>query len=525
MTLTYEELKTETDNLFKDRTLQDWKDQSVYRGITQRSQADFDYLIPMYIKKTDKLMEMLVNSTDENEQAFLTAKIARIKDKFATCCQEVKMRDDGDVIRTALHDQADYYIDYDNGNDSNDGLSTGNAWKTITKYTTTTVRTPGDRAFLRANIVWDQGTEAVSIGFDEDGTNENYISIIGCDSVNNDPWSDGDDTLPIIDFEDATYGSILGSDDYWYFERIILKQSNYSSGCIYCNACFHIYFKTCTISDQNAVGIEGILLRSSTSTFENCTFIDNNGYSIYISDGGYNIIKSCTFNGGSDVSTNYGIYMLQGGTLFIEDSTFGITTSHDNADLIADRGSVVYAKNCTWTITPSVANDSRIYSEDDDANFESQVFTVTAGTVTRGTSSPRSGGADSFAIMAPSSSCGPNNKLTLSDNPLSLDFKIWLSAAEHTVTIYARDPDDWATQPGNSGGEETFYIQASYLSNGASAARSLSTKSAQDTVSGSWIAFTTTFTMAREGWAYIGVYLATYEAGKTIEVDIKPVVS
>jgi hypothetical protein len=91
-----------------------------------------------------------------------------------------------------------YYIDLTNGDDANDGLEANDdhSWLTIAKYTSVTVRTAGDIAKVRANTTQVIGANVI---FDEDGTTDALISIIGCDSVVNDPWGDASDVRPIFD--------------------------------------------------------------------------------------------------------------------------------------------------------------------------------------------------------------------------------------------------------------------------------------------------------------------------------------
>ena len=542
MEYTVETLTTEVLNTNKSLTLQDWKDKSDYRDITKRSQKDFDDLLPMYVKKINGIREQLrgdwavtiipfngekIKTPQElgdeltEQLTFFINKEDRLKDKFATCIKEVEMREEGQVIRTDLHDQANYYIDYDNGNDGSDGLSTGNAWKTITKYTTTTVRTAGDIAYLRAGITWDQGTEAVDIVCDEDGNDDNYIKIVGCDSVTNDPWSDSSDVLPIVDFEDASYQMMMNGDDYWYIERLDFRRSTDGSGLVYLINNANCYLKSCVFRDLTTTSDDGLYCNQSEGTVDSCTFYNCVGVGVRLYAAKLHI-KACTFNGGGD-TTDYGIY-ASGSWAEVEDTTFGDTTTFDTADVRARYGSIVYCRNCTFGTTTSVATGGMIFAEDGDGIFEQSWMQSSAGFIQRETTVVRGGGANSSARMSASSPCGPNNPLTLSSNLLKGDFQIFLSAGQHTVTIYAtRGATDWTTEPGNSGQEETFYIQASYLSNGASAARSLSTKSAQDiSDDANWTAFTTTFTMAREGWAYITVYLQAFEnPGTYIYVDLK----
>lgn len=58
------------------------------------------------------------------------------------------------VSAVSLGDGTTYYIDSDNGNDSNDGRSTKRAWKTLDKVNSTTFK-PGDNILLKADGVWE----------------------------------------------------------------------------------------------------------------------------------------------------------------------------------------------------------------------------------------------------------------------------------------------------------------------------------------------------------------------------------
>jgi hypothetical protein len=518
MGVLFDQLKAEVDVLYSYRTLQDWKDQSIYRDVIQRSQKDFDWLKSMYPKKITRLAEMLTNSTDKEEQAFLTAKIARIKDKFAAVCMEEKMRADGDVVRTGLHDQTDYYLDYDNGNDGSAGTATGTAWKTLSKYTTTTVRTPGDRLFVRANITWDQGTEATDIIFDEDGTADNYISIIGCDSVTNDPWGDASDVLPIVDFEDAAYQFNIGGDDFWYLERVDIRQGNDGNGLLTHSTAYGTYIKSCVFRDCNATSVEGIRYIHGNATLDSCTFVDCNGSSIAVNAGQIHI-KSCTFNGGGDVSTNNAV-QANGGVAYIEDSTFGDTTAFDSSDILAQIGGTVYLRNCTRSTSMTVTGGASVFIEDNDATFESHIASYTQGTITRDTGTVRVGGADSSAKMEPTDECGPNLPLVLG-HPITGFAQVWVAAGSYTATVYASVGSAWDSALTAA----ECYMVTSELDNAGTAARVTRQSAQQIDNDTTWTAFTTSISPAREGFVYFWFYLEEYEdATEHIFVDIKPTV-
>lgn len=69
-----------------------------------------------------------------------------------------------------------YYVDADNGNDSNPGTSPAQAWKSLTKVTATTFQ-PGDQILLKSGCVWNgewlwpkgSGTEDAPIKIDKYG--------------------------------------------------------------------------------------------------------------------------------------------------------------------------------------------------------------------------------------------------------------------------------------------------------------------------------------------------------------------
>jgi len=543
------EINTHAD--YKKLNQAAWEQKIEYRDITHRSQKDFDCLIPMYVRKINTLRERLVGEwnfdvkvSDDgkalksdaeildavkakmDEWYYANQKEQRLFDKLAVCLKEVELREKDLVVRTNLHDQADYYIDYDNGNDGNDGLSTGNAWKTITKYTTDTVRTAGDRAFLRANITWDQGTEAKDITFDEDGTVDDYISIIGCDSVTNDPWSDGSDVKPIVDFEDAQYQALGLTDDFWWIERLDIRQWADTAGGWQVDRSLGWYFKDCSFSDSATYSALWVKT-GGHATIDNCSFSDINHINgqLYISSG-LILVKNCTFDAGSGLGSQIGIYCYAG-TCYLLDCIFEPSNNFSTSCIQSQYGGVIWARNCSYNGTwdsffGSYDYTGGTFTEDLDAVFESHRTLLPSGIITRETSSPRSGGADSYAKMLSSDQCGPNFPLILGDTLRGFS-RIWASASvEITITVYARTGSAWDSALTAS---EAF-LRASYLSNGASAARTEIDSTQTITNDAEWTAFSVTITPLRTGWVYLWFYLAEYEdASEYIDVDIKPVVS
>lgn len=411
-----------------------------------------------------------------------------------------------------------YYIDYDNGSDDANGLSVDHAWKTITKYTTTTVRTPGDVAYLRSGITWDQGTEAADITFDEDGTIDDYIKIIGCGKVSegdSDPWGDDSSVKPIIDFEDAEYQINLANDNYWWLERLDIRQSSDSSGQIYITESENIYIKSCDISDSGADDTEGVYAYSGIIVIDSCTFEDCWTTSLWIRSR-FVVLKGCTFDAGSVRGSSCGI--LNYGICYAEDNSFCPSNGFSSFE-ISTTG-IVNLRNCIFGISDSLiaASGGIIFSEDKDGTFEAHKTYKTEGIISRQTASPRSGGADSYAKMVSDSDCGPNSELLLGTAERGFA-QIWLTAGvEKTITVYARTGSAWDSALTAS---EAF-LRASYLDSDSDCGRTIVESTETITNDAAWTAFTVTFTPQREGYAYLWFVLAEYEdAGEYIDVDLR----
>lgn len=520
-----------------------WEQKIEVRDLTRRSQKDFDWLKPFYLKKLDTLRAQLAGDWSVTLQPFQNGEIKtveeildeigrelnslatqhdRIFDKLAAVLKEEQLRNESLVVRTDIHDQADYYIDYDNGSDSSDGLSTGNAWKTLPKYTSETVRTPGDRAFLRAGITWDCGTEAEDIQFDESGDVDNYISMIGCDSVTNDPWSDSSDTKPIIDFEDAAHEIHLSGSSFWYYERLDTRRSNDADGSTYLSTSRNIYFKDCDWSDMTSAGREGVNISSCGKiTMDGCTWEDCEGDSIAVRDG-YAVLIGCTIDAGAVNGSSNGIY-CSGGIVDVIECSIGLSNAFDTASINLINGAMARLRNVDWDESYTLGRGSFLYSEDNDATFEEQISYFISGIIQRDTGTTRSGGADSSAKMISNANCGLLAPLVLGD-PMMGFAAIWATASvQINISIYARVDTAWDSALAADEAYATF----SYLSNAGNADRTSVQSTEQIANDQSWTAFTSgNITPLRTGWVYIWFSLAEYEdASEAILVDIKPVVT
>jgi hypothetical protein len=399
-------------------------------------------------------------------------------------------------------------------------------------------RVPGDRLFLRANTTWNQGTNATDIAPLTDGTIDSYISIIGCDSVTNDPWHDGSNVKPIIDFQDAAYQIYAYADAYWNLERLDLRQSNDVTGGL-----LYLYYSSngwriidCDFSDNAGNTVEGIEVSAgSTAYLEGCGFTDCFGASIKVVNGSLVSVKDCTIDAGAVRGSVSGFYAITGSTIIAESCSIAPSNAFVTSEIHSEYNSNIYLRNCTFGASAvcTIGNAaSYIYSEDNDGTFEAHWSKRMAGTITRGTTLPRSGGADSYAILAPDSTrCGPNEPLVL--GALGSGFaKIWMSAnAASTITLYVRVDSAWDSALAAN----ECYMTASYLDSVTDCGRTLlqSTETISNSLAGDgkgvWTALTVTIPAnypKRDGWVYVWLHLAEYEdATEYVHVDILPVVS
>ena len=465
-------------------------------------------LTKFYPDKINRLNQIFLDTKSQDA----LDEIARLKDKFITVVKEIEYRDTKQVPDREIH-HTTYYIDLTAGNDANTGLSTAQAWLTIEKYTTTTVRTAGDIAWVRAN------TTEIPVGdivFDEDGTTAGgYIEIRGC-SIADDPWGDASDVKPIVNFNSTTNSLILNGDDYWRLYRLDVKNSAVSNGIIKVQyQVGEVLLDTIDISGaSHASTAYGLQIEGSVRLI-NCNFSSNKHRNIYAVRSKVTIENS-TFNGGA-ATTDYGLYS-SGSYLIISNSTFGATTTHDNNSIYAITGSIVTSYNTLFSDATefSIGHNSVLYSEDHDNVLGAHKMVTGSGTVTRD-SAIQLDGYDSI-LMTPSSSCSSILPLTISSREYIGDYQKWVSAALTTITITARETAAWAADPTNV----QFYFEASYIST-ASGSPTRSTVVSTETLSGvTEVDFTLTFTPAREGFVYIAAYLKMYEVGKSVQVSVMP---
>lgn len=526
---------------YKDLDQAGWEAKIEFRGAHVKFGKDLDHALNCYARKIPLLRKKFLDphvklenpdgslrtqaQVDDDKldvRGNLLTKIARLIDKCACCLKEQELRKNELVIRNPHN--TDYYIDYVNGNDANTGLSIAQHWKTITKYTTATVRSAGDRAFLRANTTWTQGTEAVDITFDEDGTIDLYIELIGADSVTNDPWSDSSDVKPIIDFEDAAYQLLLNADDNWRITRLDFRQGNDSAGAFRCDSADNIRVVDCVIRDGTGAGSEGVYLHGSSRDieFNGCSWTNNNGTAVYIEERAIIRIVDCTVDAGAVDPPSFGFWVRDGSQLDIIDTTIAGSNAFTDKAIQGTSNVRIRMRNVTFgTETYSIGSGSSLVSEDNDGTFEEQLQLIYGGQIDRDTGTVRGGGADSSAKMTPNSICGLNQPLILGDRMRGFR-PIWKAAGSYTATVYVRVGSAWDSALTAA----ECYLVTSELDNAGNATRVERQSTETINNAGSWTALTTSISPARDGFVYFWIYLAEFEdATEHIFVDILPMVA
>lgn len=530
MSETIDSVLTEVNDTRKDWTDKEWEAETFDRGLHHK----FDkQLVDAKVDLLENLNQTIEHiSTPEmwggsaENLIALTDKRDRIKQKIVAVDKEQELRAGG-AKRTPVG--TTYYIDYGSGDDANDGLSTGNAWKTINKYTSVTVRSAGDIAKLRAGVVWDQGAsgEDKRIDYDENGLFVSYITMKGCDSVD-DPWGDADDTHPIINFNGEAYNLYMIGRSYWHHQQIdVTGGSHASQGMVYMSFSQCNKFTSCKLYD--GFGSYGVSLSASIgSEWIDCEFVDS-GTTQFVFSSSFPYFLRCTFDGGSTPAET--ALLVRDGCQLV-DCEFGVSSQHSIRSIYhLPMAGIIYARNCKFSDSTLMQRGSNyvlypaaFVSEDHNQVYGAHMTVCPWGTVERDTTIVRSGGADSSAKMTdlqvPISTTNP---FKLGFNAFLEAFRVWCTASvAHTVTVYIRATSAWSTYPTAA----ELYIDASYYDDSGDTTRSRSTASTQVLSDAStWVAFTTTFTPQRDGWAYVNVTLGVREAGNGINVDIQPIVT
>jgi len=390
---------------------------------------------------------------------------------------------------------------------ANDGSSPSNAFCHLNQATTDTTRSAGDVIKVRAGQTHTYA--GVNIDFDESGSSSDLIILKGCDSED-DPWGDGSDVRPIIDFASTSRYFNLDQ-NYWKFENLDIRNSTYYWGS------FNTGRQGLILVNCNFQGSSHGPNFQQEAYFFNCSFKDN---SENVRAAPFSWFEECSFDGGS-----YGLRLSAGRTVYLLNCTFGASSPHSSGDIRFDGHSRVYGRNVLFNSSTEISNitaDHTRFSfvalEDYDQEKLANRTIFGNGTIYRDTNVVRSGGANSSARIEPNSKCSKNFPIGLGWEWHG-GFARWLEAGSHSCTVYIRG-ENWATFPT----ADELWIEVHYY-DGTSAERavvkSTNTLSTNDT----WTAFTVDFTLNSDSPCYCYVYLAKYETNSThrIYVDIEPI--
>lgn len=537
-----EELKAEIANRpdYKNLNETEWETKIVSHQINTKFAYVLDHAIECRLPKIKWIRYLLDTDSFFVRDGLTIAEFLLVKgqtraryrtkldllfDQVGACLKEKQLRKKNLVTRNPHN--TDYYIDFVNGSDARTGLNpdeTGDgSWETVNKYTAA-VRGAGDRAFIRANMT---STLSADITFTDDGDGEAFLEIIGCDSVVNDPWVDSSDVKPIFDFDNGSFQVNFSADHFWKFTRIDIRQSADPAGAVVLSTVERCVFVDSVFRDGFASNVEGVVANNGAEgAFYGCSWVDCFGSSLSVNSCGI-YLENCTFDAGSDVGSSNGIRVSSGGTVDAIDCSIAPANAFGTAEVHSTQASVFRGRNIIFGVsqTTTTSRGGSIGLEDEDGTFESHEFITDVGVITRDVGTVRSGGGDTSAKFVPEAGCGPAKPMVLG-NKLSGFAAIKATASvEITVSVYASPGSAWDSPLTAA----ECYMKASYLSNGASSARTVVQSAetiANDAPGSGWTALTVTFTPARTGLVYVWFYLEEFEdATEHVFVDVVPVVS
>lgn len=398
---------------------------------------------------------------------------------------------------------------------SEDGSAAANAFCHLRQATTDEVRAAGDVIYCRRGQTHLYA--GVDIAFDEDGTANNYITLMGDDGTG---WV-GETGLdkPIIGFGDAEFQMYLHGDDYWKIKDMEIIESDDSKGGLQCENIDGLELEDLDIHD-NDPGKDGLWLSSVVrGLIKNCTFYNNLDHNTLVARTRAKFV-GCKWNGGV-VTTDIGLYIRLISFIELENCEFGVTTAHDNFDVSFHsdaKGSRIIGRNVKLGSPNEVATpkqDISIKIEDYDQTKLANKAWFWNGNINRVTDPVRVGGASSSAEMVPNSNCGSEQPLELCQ--FTEELSRWLSAGSRKCEIYLRG-NGWTTFPTAS----ELYIEVLYF-DGATSKRASIKSTEVLTANDTWTKFDVEFTLNSNSPCYANVVLKKYESGAKIFVDILPV--
>jgi len=299
-------------------------------------------------------------------------------------------------------------------------------------------------------------------------------------------------------------------------------QNGADNGIIRPNQVNGVIFRDCDFSGMGAT-TWAIYNNQETHDIQiiDCTITGGGGSGRGISGYTYGdfIVDNCTIDG-----VVYGIY-LGGVTAYVKDTILGGTASNTNdLHLGASRVHKLYMQNSKFDETSGIDLDSNEYGASIVCEDHQQIQDWSKafyyhGTIESDTETVRTGGSDVSAFMLTlKDECGIGYPLTLTDNPLTGDFKIWVPDEATTLSLYLKASTTYTVYPN----ADELYVEVDYKDGATTRTTATSSETLTDA---NWTAFTVPFTPAVNSWAYITVKLGFHEASKGISVDLRPILT
>lgn len=543
MSLKPREMSQLVEDLSRHDPFRNWRqrnDQMRFRSLYVKHDPQLSFLVPMFERKIKTLSEQyerirdgfemphFLHRSEDEALAELEAKIRRLALKLRDTNTEIRGRRLDALERNPIG--TEYFIDLDGGNNGNDGLTPGTAWLTIEQYTTTTVRSPGDIAWVRAGT---SEIYAANIVSDEDGTKAQPIYIIGCSAGSGsgsdaaDPWGDDIDTRPILDANGNNARFDNSRDHFWTIENMDFK-STLGAGSPCCNVnSFGVTLRNCRFYDSKhatsaAYGLTITNDHISQNLVEDCEFFSNRTYGVFHIGG--IIYRRCKFDGnigGYTYTQGNGLY-VSSGVAFCQDCDFGQTSPHSTNDFAGQNCGIVILKNCRVN---KFGVETRVSVFWDETTFD-DLPTLAArgnkqhymGIVEESDEVPVSG-VNYSVKMVPEANAASSREgmgFVYFQTPLAWPgpLRLWLPAGDYSIKIPIRAISAYAAYPTAA----ELYIRARYNDDpsGNSFGEVISDEVLSDATT--WVDFEVTVPQAKDGFVYIDVVLTKYQATKGIYV-------
>jgi hypothetical protein len=242
-----------------------------------------------------------------------------------------------------------YYIDYDAGNDGNDGKCTGTPWKHAPGDANATLNPklvalkPGDKVVFKGGVVY-KGT----VNPKAPGNSSAYITYSGNSwpGISSRAILDGEGTRTsgIAPFETADYLTIEGFEIRNYRTAVSLTQYNFSTG----DSLNNIRVLNNLLHDSYGVGAEstgrGIYFRYGSNLLIEGNIIHTLPYHAITVDGSHVTIRNNTiyniWGDGIAAGIKEGVFIVEGND--IRDSVVGSTLHPDGIQLMhAPQGAII----------------------------------------------------------------------------------------------------------------------------------------------------------------------------------------